>query len=184
MSRTSMSANRSAGRITQSSLLGVAAAALLALAPAVSQAQGVGGYAGGAAPKHSDWPVPPGHFGLIASYGDWYLSNGAANGNYMISWAALSDTTDDPGLADQLGDFFVVDVRSAAAFAARHLPGATNILYAEFARPWNLERLPVDQPILVVCGSGALASQVATILGLLGYNVRFLSGGMNSVPLP
>ncbi len=184
MSRALMSRNRSGGRMTKAALLGVAAAALLVLAPAICQAQGVGNYARGAAPKHSDWSVPPGPYGLMASYGDAFLSMGAANAYYMISWTALTDATDDPKKADQLGDFFIVDVRSPAAFSTRHLPGATNIVYAEFARPWNLELLPVDQPILVVCTSGAMSSQVATILGMLGYNVRFLSGGMNAVPLP
>ena len=183
MRRASMSGIRGGGRAIKAALLGVAAAALLVLAPAMGQAQGVGNYASGAAPKHSDWTVPPGPYGLIASYGDAFLSSGAANGNYMISWAALTDTNDNPEQADQLGDFFVVDVRPRAAFNARHLPGATNILYAEIAKPWNLELLPADQPILVVCASGALSSQVATILGMLGYNVRFLTGGMNAVPL-
>jgi len=45
------------------------------------------------------------------------------------------------------------------------------------------DQLPTDRPILVVCASGALSSQVATVLGVLGYNVRNLSGGMAVVPV-
>ena len=101
----------------------------------------------------------------------------------MISWAILSDTTDNPAQADQLDDFFVLDVRGASAFDLRHLPGAINIPYAEVAKPWNLEKLPADRPILVVCASGALSSQVGTVLGVLGYHVRNLSGGMAVVPV-
>jgi rhodanese-related sulfurtransferase len=160
----------------------VAAVVCLGFVPATCQAQGVGDYASGAAPKHSDRTLPPGPYGLIASYADDFLSNGPANGNYMISWAILSDTNDDASLADQLDDFFVLDVRTAAAFSSRHLPGAANIPYAEVAKPWNLDQLPTDRPVLVVCTSGALSSQVATVLGVLGYNVRFLSGGMAVVP--
>ena len=160
----------------------IAAVVLLGFTPAMCQAQGVGDYARGAAPRHSDWTMPPGPYGLIASYADEFLSNGSANGNYMISWAILSDTNDDASLADQLDDFFVLDVRGAAAFNLRHLPGAINIPYAAVAKPWNLDQLPTDQPILVVCASGALSGQVATVLGMLGYNVRFLSGGMAVVP--
>jgi len=161
----------------------VAVVVFLGFVPATCQAQGIGDYARGAAPKHSNWPIPPGPYGLIASYADDFLSNGAANGNYMISWTILSDTNDDPSLADQLDDFFVLDVRGATAFNTRHLPGATNIPYAEVAKPWNLDQLPTDQPILVVCASGALSSQVATVLGMLGYNVRYLLGGMAVVPV-
>ena len=161
----------------------IAAVVFLGFVPATCQAQGIGEYASGAAPKHSNWPIPPGPYGLIASYADDFLSNGSANGNYMMSWAILSDTTDDPAQADQLDDFFVLDVRGTLAFDARHLPGAINIPYAEVPKPWNLEKLPTDRPILVVCASGALSSQVATILGVLGYHVRSLSGGMAVVPV-
>ena len=64
----------------------------------------------------------------------------------------------------------------------RAMSNPDNIPYAEVAKPWNLEQLPTDRPILVVCGSGALSSQVATVLGVLGYQVRNLSGGMAVVP--
>jgi len=161
----------------------VAAVVCLGFVPATCQAQGVGDYASGAAPKHSNWTIPPGPYGLIANYSDDFLSNGAANGNYLMTWVALTDAVDDSEKADQLADFFILDVRGATAFNARHLPGATNIPYAEVAKPWNLDQLPTDQPILVVCGSGALSGQVATVLGVLGYNVRNLSGGMAVVPV-
>ena len=161
----------------------VAAVVCLGYVPATCQAQGVGDYASGAAPKHSNWTIPPGPYGLIASYADDFLSNGAANGNYITTWAVLTDAIDDPDKADQLDDFFILDVRGATAFNLRHLPGAINIPYAAVAKPWNLDRLPTDQPILVVCGSGALSSQVATVLGVLGYSVRSLLGGMAVVPV-
>ncbi len=161
----------------------VAAVVFLGFVPATCQAQGVGDYASGAAPKHSNWTIPPGPYGLIASYADDFLSNGAANGNYITTWAGLTDAIDDPDKADQLDDFFILDVRGATAFNTRHLPGAINIPYAEVAKPWNLDQLPTDRPILVVCASGALSSQVATVLGVLGYNVRNLLGGMAVVPV-
>jgi rhodanese-related sulfurtransferase len=161
----------------------VAAVVCLGFEPATCQAQGVGDYASGAAPKHSDWTIPPGPYGLIASYADDFLSNGPAHGNYMTTWAVLTDAIEDPDKADQLADFFILDVRGTPAFNLRHLPGAINIPYAAVAKPWNLDQLPTDQPILVVSGSGALSSQVATVLGMLGYNVRNLSGGMAVVPV-
>jgi len=55
-------------------LLCVVAVSLAGLVPAVFQAQDVGQYASGVAPKHLKWNTPPGHFGLIAGYADDYLS--------------------------------------------------------------------------------------------------------------
>lgn len=161
----------------------VAFAALLScVVPSICRAQDVGDYASGAAPKVWDWTVPPGHYGLLASYADAFLSNAPANGNYVISWTALTDATDEADKADQLADFFVVDVRGKTAFDAGHLAGAINIPYASLAQPSNLASLPTDQAILVVCGSGLTSSQAAAVLGMLGYNVRVLMGGMAVVP--
>ena len=101
----------------------------------------------------------------------------------MTTWAVQTDATDDPEKADQLAGLFILDVRGTTTFNLRHLPGAINISYAAVAKPWNLDQLPTDQPILVVCGSGALSSQVATVLGVLGYSVRSLLGGMAVVPV-
>jgi rhodanese-related sulfurtransferase len=164
-------------------VLGVIVVAfVLGSAPAVCQAQGVGAYASGAAPKGADWSVPPGHYGLIASYADLFLSNGPNNGSYIISWATLAGPNSDPTKLNALADYFVVDVRAASAFNGGHLMGAVNIPYADVAKPASLALLPAGQPILVVCGSGMLSSQAATVLGILGYNVRILSGGMAIVP--
>lgn len=164
-------------------VLGVVAVFLLGSAPAMCQAQGVGNAASGAAPKGTDWSVPPGHYGLIASYADFFLANGPANGNYVITWGTLMGANIDPAKPNVLADFFIVDVRATTAFNKGHLDGAINILYAELARPSNLAVLPVGQPILLVCGTGMMSSQAGAILGMLGYNVRILSGGMAAVPV-
>ena len=166
----------------KATVFAVIALSLLGFVTTTSLGQGVGDYASGAAPKHLDWRVPPGHFGLLAGYANDFLSAAPANGSYVIGWSALVDSTDDPELADQLDDFFILDIRGKTTFDAGHLLGATNIPYAEVAKPWNLEKLPAGPAILVVCGSGALSSQVAAALGMMGYNVRVLTGGMSQVP--
>lgn len=158
------------------------AASLSCLLPSLGQAQGVGDYASGAAQRDWTWSVPPGHYGLLASYADAFFSGGPANGNYVITWTALTDAKDDPDKADQLADFFIVDVRGASTFAAGHLKGAINIPYAELGKPWNLAKLPANEAILVVCASGLTSSQATAVLGMLGYNVRVLMGGMAVVP--
>jgi rhodanese-related sulfurtransferase len=134
------------------------------------------------APFGSDfWSLPPGHFKLIAHYADLYLSDGPANGNYVVTWSFLNDEIDDPARADELGDFFVLDVRSTSAYCGGHIPGAVNIPFAAAAKLPNFGLLPTGQPILVVCASGMMSSQVASILGTLGYPVRTLAQGMPSV---
>jgi rhodanese-related sulfurtransferase len=163
-------------------LMCVVAVSLAGFVPAVFEAQDVGQYASGVAPKHVEWKTPPGHFGLIAGYADDFLSKAPSNGNYMISWATLTDGVDDPEKADQLEDFLVLDIRAAAVFNSRHLTGAINVPFADVAKPWNLAELPTSQPILVVCGSGATAAQTGALLGMMGYNIRILTGGMNAVP--
>ncbi len=136
-----------------------------------------GDYASGAAPK-GGWSVPPGQYGLIASYADLFLAHGPA----AISWTALMPAQGDADQTPLLANFFIVDVRSTTVFSAGHLAGAVNIPYADLAKPWNLAVLPTDQPILVVCASGPMSAQGAAILGMLGYNARFLLGGM-AVPI-
>ena len=162
-------------------LLGVIAVFLLGWAPVVCRAQSVGDYASGAAPKGGGWNVPPGQYGLLASYADFFLSNGPNNGSYVITWAILTGN-DNPDKADVLADFFIVDVRTATVFSGGHLAGAVNLPYPDLAKPSSLAVLPTDRPILVVCGSGLQSAQGAAILGMLGYNVRILSGGMAVVP--
>jgi rhodanese-related sulfurtransferase len=164
------------------SVLSLTAVFLFFLAPGTSQDKGVGEYVNVAPSKSHDWLTPPGHYGLMASYADNFLSNGPANGSYIITWAALNDAINLPDKADELSDFFIVDVRAQSAYSNGHIPGAVNILYAEVAKPWNLALLPVDQPILTVCGSGSMSGQVAAVLGMLGYEVRTLSNGMKDVP--
>lgn len=150
------------------------AAALVCFVPAICRAQAVGDHAS-TAPR--GWPVPPGHYGLLASYADGFLLAGP----FTITWSALNDLTDAPGVPDELDDFFVLDVRTEAQYNARHIPGAVNIPFAVVV-PW-LAELPADQPILVVCGSGLMSGEVGAILGMLGYEIRVLVGGMTSVPV-
>jgi rhodanese-related sulfurtransferase len=146
------------------------------------QDPGIGEYVNVAPEKSYDWRTPPGHFGLMASYADEFFSNGPSNGYYMVTWTFLNDGIDDPLKADELNDFFIVDVRAPADYCKGHLPGAINIPSATLAKPWNLSLLPTQQPILVVCPSGILSSQAVAILGMMGYQVRVLKGGMNGLP--
>ncbi len=136
------------------------------------QDSGIGEYVDVAPLKGEGWNTPPGHYGLMALYANRFLSNGPANGSYVVTWSFVKPN---------ISQYFVLDVR-ATGFCAGHIAGAVNIPYATVVQPYNLDRLPTDQPILVVCASGAQSGQVGALLGMMGYQVRILAGGMATVP--
>lgn len=62
----------------------------------------------------------------------------------------------------------LVDVRSPGEFASGHLPGALNLPLGELARR-TAELGPKDQPVVVVCASGARSKAAAGILRQEGF---------------
>jgi hydroxyacylglutathione hydrolase len=63
------------------------------------------------------------------------------------------------------GPIAVLDVRSAAEYAARHVPGATNIAHTRLRA--RLADVPVgadDEPLFVHCAAGARAAAAAALL--------------------
>lgn len=147
--------------------------------------EGVGEYVSEAAPKGPGAVIPPGHYGLIAKYADNFLGN---EPHRTIFAKTLMDGIDDPNMADEITDFFVLDIRSKEIDNRRdydycikgHVPGAVWIPFEDIAKPKNLAKLPVDMPILIVCYTGHTASQINAILNLLGYNAWTLRFGMTS----
>jgi rhodanese-related sulfurtransferase len=130
--------------------------------------KGVGDYASGPAPSGRDALIPPGHYGLIASRADDVLLGNAP----PTKFAAEVDAA--------LESFFVVDIRSAGDYCKGHIPGAVNIPFRTVAMPANLEMLPTDIPILVVCYTGHTASQTTMLYRLLGYDAYALRYAMMS----
>lgn len=125
--------------------------------------------------------IPPGHFALMAQYANRYLSaNGGKGGNRTIFAETLMDGIDDPKIADELSDYFILDIRSDDAYKKGHIPGAVFVPFGEVAKPENLALLPTDKPILVVCFTGHTASVATGILDMLGYNAWTLRFGMVS----
>jgi rhodanese-related sulfurtransferase len=157
-------------------LLLVGMLALFAV-PAFAAEEGLGEYVAQAAPKGATKVLPPGQFGQVAKAADQFLSTGAG-GNRSIYAASLMDSIDNPALADELDDFFLVDVRPSADFCKDTVPGAINILMTDLAKPENLAKLPTDKPILVICHTGHTASISTAVLGVLGYDAWTLRFGM------
>lgn len=73
---------------------------------------------------------------------------------------------------------FVVDVRQLNDFNIGHVPWAVNIPFQSLGLPENLEKLPRDRKVVVVCYQGAMAGQIVTVLRMLDYDAVLLKYGM------
>lgn len=69
---------------------------------------------------------------------------------------------------------YIADLRKPEHYAVGHIPGASNVDFTELAT------LPKDKNIVVHCYAGQKAEFGASVLGILGYNVRNLTSGMSS----
>jgi rhodanese-related sulfurtransferase len=76
----------------------------------------------------------------------------------------------------------LLDVRSAAEYAAGHLPGALNIPHTELRE--RLGEVPRGQAVLVYCASGFRSYLALRVLRQRGWDdVRSLSGGLATLRL-
>jgi len=77
-------------------------------------------------------------------------------------------------------DLLIVDVRTVDEYAEGHIAGAINIPLTEVTD--HLDMLPnLDEPILVVCGSGHRSAMAMAALNLLGYDgATSMFAGMNA----
>jgi len=75
----------------------------------------------------------------------------------------------------------VIDVRTPAEQGVVSLrdPAAVQIPLDQLFVKSNLDTLPTDRPIVVICHTGARAAAAAILLRSIGFeNARFLKGGM------
>lgn len=74
----------------------------------------------------------------------------------------------------------LVDVRSAAEFAADHISGAINIPLEEL--PFRIEEVRnMTKPIVVYCRSGNRSSMAINMLKQAGINDLYNGGGLNDM---
>jgi hydroxyacylglutathione hydrolase len=75
----------------------------------------------------------------------------------------------------QLGDPFILDVRTKGEYEAGHIPGAVQ-LHAGLVM-WYLDELPHHRPIVIYCQTGSRSAVVASALRAAGFdNVVELEG--------
>lgn len=74
---------------------------------------------------------------------------------------------------------FYLDVRTPAEFKGNHIKGFKNIPLQTLNR--QLNQIPKDKEVLVICQSGMRSKQAIKVLKKAGYsNVTEVRGGMNA----
>lgn len=101
-----------------------------------------------------------------------YISSVDDNWNYI---------TPEELVKKDLSKLFLLDVRKRSDYNSGHISGSRNIFWKDLLD--NLELLPVDKKIYLICYVGHTSSQVMVILRLLGYDVVSLKFGMGISPV-
>ena len=81
-------------------------------------------------------------------------------------------------------DYVAIDIRTPAEtdLFTLTLPGSMAIPADQIFIPANLERIPGDKPVMIVCKSGARATAIGTALRHTGFdNVYILKGGFQAL---
>lgn len=81
-------------------------------------------------------------------------------------------------------ELLAIDVRtpSETALFGMTLPKSLAIPANEIFQQENLERIPTDKPVMIICKSGARATAVGTALRHIGFdNVYILKGGFQGL---
>jgi len=78
-------------------------------------------------------------------------------------------------------DFVLLDIRTPAEMSVVGLrtKNSVEIPFDQLFKKENLDKLPKDKPLVIVCHSGSRALQAATSLEMLGFqNAKVLYGGI------
>lgn len=70
---------------------------------------------------------------------------------------------------------FVLDVRREDEYVSGHVPGAVLVPLDELGA--RLDELPKDEPLLVICRSGARSATAVEALRGAGYDATNVAGG-------
>ncbi|MEZ6083214.1 MAG: rhodanese-like domain-containing protein [Phycisphaerae bacterium] len=82
-------------------------------------------------------------------------------------------------LHDRIDNMIVLDVRTESEWNNGHIDGAIHVHGGTL--PQHFDRVPRDQPVAVICGSGYRASIAASLLKREGYtDIANVDGGMSA----
>lgn len=87
----------------------------------------------------------------------------------------------------QAEDLFVLDVRKESAYAQQRIPESTNLpIYEQLLQydysglEANLDELPEDEEIAVVCVAGVTSARAAEFLQAHGFEAKSVRNGMHA----
>ena len=78
--------------------------------------------------------------------------------------------------------FFLIDLRKKEDYDKFHIKNSVNIFWLDILKNENLEKLPKDETIFLICYVGHTSSQVMVLLKLLGYDVVSIKFGYGISP--
>lgn len=109
-------------------------------------------------------------------------STGSPLGKDYVSTDLPSITTAaDVKTLNETGKVYIIDIRSAADFAAGHIKNAKNVVFADILTHIKTVNLSSYDKVVVVCYTGQTAGYAVSILRLMGYDKAFaLKWGMCS----
>ena len=80
-------------------------------------------------------------------------------------------------------NYYLIDLRSRAEYIKGHIKGSKNIYWLNILEKKNLDKIPKNKPIFLICYVGHTSSQILTLLKLLGYNVISIKYGYGISPI-
>lgn len=82
-------------------------------------------------------------------------------------------------IKDKAADYLIIDVRSAADYAAKHIKGAVNLNIVQFAE--NIDKMPTDKTLILYCYTGQSSALAMVPLKAYGYKAIFIKGGFGAI---
>ena len=104
-----------------------------------------------------------------------YLKDVDNNWNYITPLDLNKALNKDPD------KYFLLDIRKSEDFKKGHIKGTKNIFWKDLLD--NLDDLPKDKKIVLICYVGHTSSQMLVSLRQLGYDVISLKFGMGVSPV-
>lgn len=81
-------------------------------------------------------------------------------------------------LIEDAGEKLVIDIRSEEDYKRETYPGAIHIFHEDFMD--ELDRVPKDRPIYLICYTGQKSDDIAEELSGQGYEIYSIDGGFHS----
>ena len=76
----------------------------------------------------------------------------------------------------------MIDLRKKKEFDKYHIKGAKNIFWLDLLKKKNLDKLPRNKTVFLICYVGHTSSQAMVLLKLLGYKVVSIKFGYGVSP--